>query len=171
MLVCMEYICMCSICVHCVFLLCMCAASMCVVCGVVYMFKCVCVCVIYACVLYMHICACMYDVCYICLCVWYAFLVVYVFMCMHEWCTFAYECVLWSICACMKGYRFINASVCESVCEHRGHSLKFFSYFLGQGPSFNLELTMWLVWLASELQGSECLCFPCSGVTVKCHYA
>lgn len=101
---------------------------------VVYVYMCMYVCCEYAVYVYVYVCGVCLWWC-MCLCASMNGVHLYMNVC---------ACVLWSIHAYLKGYMFVSAYVCESVCKCRGQrSDSMFSLnFGGQGPSLNLELTI-----------------------------
>lgn len=68
------------------------------------------------------------------------------------------------MCVCVHGYTCFCISMCTCMHMQNAWVNIFFSnsplYSLRQGLPLNLELTVWLDWLANEFQGSTCVCLP-----------
>lgn len=76
------------------------------------------------------------------------------------------------VCVCM--HRYVRVQVCDYTERGQKLTLRVFLYcipfyFLRQDLSLNLGLLIKPGWLASELQGSACLCLPITGITGVCN--
>lgn len=68
------------------------------------------------------------------------------------------------MCVHVHGHTCFCISMCTCTCMQNPGVNVFFSnsplYSSRQGLPLNLELNVWLDWLANEFQGSTCVCLP-----------